>query len=636
MWEMKGEGGILLSTDRAEELGLTEFLAAISSGDVLAGTAAMKALADSARARISVSAQRSDPDWFERVTNLLMRLEDKYGSDDRIDCLISCSQWFQKEGQAPLGIAAAERAVSIAEQTSSFSLLRRAYSVLGNLHNSSKDYVQATVYYAKAVEIARSIGDKIGECAGIANLAAARFNSGLLEESRTLNSLVIDMATALEKQDPRLAAIKQQAHANIALASLMLGDLFIGRTNIENAIGRGPEPANQLDALQRVIIEYTYVRILSKASEHDTARERAVVARSYARMANSKPADIQASLAESACDINEGKYDIGLSRLQRLLHEAKNSEITKRDVLEALVLGHDRAGHRDEARRLHKEYLEALSHVQRKAARQQLDTLKKSFKSLRAPDRDEPSVLPEIVVERLRHRDAELWRTFRGRLEAMAILAELRDDATGEHAFRVGRLSGLFAKALGHSDEQIEEIELAARLHDIGKLVVPDLVLQKRGRLVDVELEVMRRHAAEGASILLEVQHEAFKPAAEIALCHHEWWNGQGYPRGLAGDSIPAIARITALADVFDALAHKRPYKPAWPFDRCVNAIRELSGRQFEPGLCEKFLDLVNDLRSEHGQDLDGFLGAEARRSPIVNANRMIDRLIQEHRSVLL
>jgi putative two-component system response regulator len=627
----------LISADRAEELGLTEFLAAIASGEPDAAQDAMKSLADSARARISVSAQHSDPDWFERVTNLLMRVEDKYGADYRIDCLLSCAQWFQKEGQAPLGIAAAEKAVELAEGHANFSLLRRAYSVLGNLHNTSKDYVQATVCYARAVEIARSIGDKTGECAGIANLAAARFNSGLLEESRTLNSLVIEMAAPLEKQDSRLTAIKQQAHANIALASLMLGDLFIGRTNIENAIGRGPEPINQLEALQRVVIEYTYVRILSKAGEYDTARERAVAARSYAQMANSKPADIQASLAESACDLNEGRFDIGLSRLQRLLQEARNSEIFKRDVLEALVVGHDRAGHKHEARRLHKEYLEALSHVQRKAARQQLDNLKRSFKLSRvSAEQEQPSVLPDIVVERLRQRDAELWKTFRARLEAMAVLAELRDDATGEHAFRVGRLSALFAKALGHAEQEIEEIELAARLHDIGKLVVPDLVLQKRGRLIDVELEVMRRHAAEGASILQEIQHAAFQPAAEIALSHHEWWNGQGYPRGLEGEAIPKIARITALADVFDALSHKRPYKPSWPFDRCVNAIRELSGKQFEPGLCNRFLELVTDLRMQHGDDLDGFLGAEARRSPIVNANRMIDRLIQEHRAGLL
>jgi putative two-component system response regulator len=625
----------MISADRAKELGLSDFLGALATGDQVATASAIRSLNDAAHARLNLG-NDSDPDWFERVASLLMRMDGKSAPDEYVECLLSCAQWFQKEGKSPLGVAAAEKAVNAAEQSNNFSLLRRAYSLLGNLHNSTRDYVQATVCYARAVEIARSIGDKVGECASIANLAAARFNSGLLEECRTLNALVIEMAHILEKEDSRLLSIKQQAHHNIALASLMLGDLFIARTNIENAISRGPEPKTQFDAFQRVLTEYTYVKILSKSSEYEGARERSVIARRYATMAKSKPADLQATLAECACDVNEGHFDIALSRLHKLSSEARTSEAMRRDVLEALVITNDKAGNHAEARNLHREYLNALAQAQRKGARQQLDALKKAFGGGRPQTTDSSSVLPEIVRAKLRDRDATLWEEFRARLEAMAVLAELRDDATGEHAFRVGRLSALFAKALGKNAEEVETIELAARLHDIGKLVVPDLILQKRGKLVEAELEVMRRHTSEGAAILHEVQHDALRPAAEIALSHHEWWNGKGYPMGLAGDAIPESARITALADVFDALAHKRPYKPAWPFDRCVNAIRELRGKQFEPRLCDIFLDLLNDLDAEHGRDLDAFLGAEARRSPIVNANRLVDHLLQEHKSVLL
>lgn len=631
------QGGHVISADKAKQLGLAEYLAAMANGDAHGSAVALKSIAESAKSRLSLSSRGSDPDWFERVVSLLMRAEeDAAGAEERIECLLSCAQWFQKEGKWPLGTAAAEKAVAIAERRANFSLLRRAYSLLGNLHNATKDYVQATVCYARAVEIARSIGDKVGECAGIANLAAARFNSGLIEECRTLNALVIEMANVLEKEDPRLIPVKQQAQHNIALASLMLGDLFIGRTNIEDAITKGPEPQNQFDAYQRVIMEYTYVKILSKAEEFETARERAVVARSYAAKASSQPADLQASLAETACDMNEGRFDVALTRLQRLLQQAKTNEPTRRDVLEALVIGHEKAGHHSEARRLHSDYLNTLALVQRKSAQQQLDSLKRSFRQSGRLAGDDVSTLPEPVREKLRERDNELWHTFRGKLEAMAVLAELRDDATGEHAFRVGRLSALFSKKLGHTDGDIQTIELAARLHDIGKLVVPDLILQKRGRLVEAEVEVMRRHTSEGAAMLLEIQHEAFMPAAEIARAHHEWWNGEGYPSRLAGEEIPIAARITALADVYDALSHKRPYKPAWPFDRCIRTIRDLSGVQFEPRLCDLFLDLINDLHKEYGRDLDGFLGAEARRSPIVNANRLIDRVIQEHRMLLL
>jgi putative two-component system response regulator len=613
---------------------LGDFLAAVTSRDKSESAAALRGIAESARTKLSLSGKAVEPDWFDRVANLLMNSEDYFEAEQRIECLLYCAQWFQKEGKWPLGIAAAEKTVSIAEHTENFALLRRCYSLLGNLHNSTKDYAQATVCYARAVEIARSIGDRVGECAGIANLAAARLHSGLLEESRTLNALVINMAELLEKQDARLTAVKQQAHHNVSLASLMLGDLYIGRKNIEDAI-KGPEPENKFEAYQRVIMEYTYVKILSKAAEYETARERAGVARDYATKAMSQPAEMQASLAESACDVNEGNFDVALTRLQKLFEQSRTNEPTRRDVHEALIVSHDKAGNHVVARRMHKEYLTALSQLQRRSARAQLDALKKNFKLPVHTSEPNSSVLPPIVLEKLRHRDREIWQSFRAKLEAMAVLAELRDDSTGEHAFRVGRLSAIFAKALGYGDKQVETIELAARLHDIGKLVVPDLILQKRGKLVDTELEVMRCHTTEGAAILMEVRHEAFRPAAEIALSHHEWWDGNGYPQKSKGEEIPEAARITALVDVFDALSHKRPYKPAWPFDRCIETIRELRGRQFDPRLCDVFLDLIADLHREHHGQLDVYLGAEAERSPIVNANRLIDRIVQEHRSAL-
>jgi putative two-component system response regulator len=607
----------------------------MASGDEAASAQALRQLADTARNKLSVHS-RTEPEWFDRVSEILLRSDDTSAADSRIECLLCCAQWYQKEGKWALGTATAEKAVSIAERNSNFLLLRRAYSALGNLHNSTKDYVQATVCYARAVEIARSINDRVGECASIANLAAARFNSGLLEECRTLNALVIEMAPALEEQDPRLTEVRAQALHNIALASLLLGDINIGRNKIEEAIGAAPEPENQLDAYRRVIMEYTYVRLLSKASEYETARERAIVAKEYSAKANSPPAAIQASLAESACDLNEGKWDIALTRLQKLLDQARVNESARRDGLVAIVMGHHMAGNNDRARELHRDYLNALAQAQRKSAKQQLDALKKSFRGGGNPLREEDSVLPTEVLDKLRDRNYHLLQDFRRRLEAMAVLAELRDDATGEHAFRVGRLSALFAKELGYSAEEVESVELAARLHDIGKLVVPDVILQKRGKLTEVEMEAMRRHTTEGSNILLDTQNADFTRAAVIAMNHHEWWDGTGYPKALKGTEIPEVARITALADVFDALSHKRPYKPAWPFERCIATIHMHKGRQFEPRLCDVFLELIQDLFRRHKGDLDSFLGAEARRSPIVNANRLIDRVIQEHRNLLL
>lgn len=623
----------MIGADPAKQSEFAKLTSVLASGDEQASAAALHRLADSARARLAV-ASSTEPEWFDNVAEFLLSSPDYFGADQRVECLLSCSQWYQKEGKWAAGTGVAEKAIEIAERTSSFSLLRRAYSLLGNLHNSTKDYVQATVCYTQAVELARAIGDRVGECAAIANLATARFYSGLLEESRMLNSLVIEMATGLEKEEKRLLPVKAQAHHNIALASFMLGDLFIGRTHIDTAIEQSPEPQNQWEAYQRVIIEYTYVKLLSKADEFENAREHASIARNYAKLANSPPASLQATLAESTCDLNEGRFDIALSRMAKLLDLGGDDEPARRDILEALVVGHEKAGHAEEAKRLHAEYLRALAQSQRLSAARQLDGLKRAFKYPPHEHGGNHSLLPASVRERLNNPEATLWENFRTKLEAMAILAELRDDATGEHAFRVGRLSGLVAIEIGYSPAQVTEIELAARLHDIGKLVVPDVILQKRGRLVDVEIDVMRKHTSEGAAILMDAHREAFRQASQIALHHHEWWDGGGYPRGIGGTSIPEQARITALADVFDALSHRRPYKPAWPFHRCVETIRELRGRQFEPRLCDLFLEMIQDLYRQHRDELDAFLAADAKRSPIVTANKVIDRVLQEHRGI--
>ncbi|MDQ3890755.1 MAG: HD domain-containing protein, partial [Actinomycetota bacterium] len=135
-------------------------------------------------------------------------------------------------------------------------------------------------------------------------------------------------------------------------------------------------------------------------------------------------------------------------------------------------------------------------------------------------------------------------------------------------------------------------IRQAAPLHDIGKLAVSDTVLLKPGRLTSEEFEQVKRHAEAGAAILAESRSDVLRLAQQIALTHHEWWNGHGYPAGLEGEEIPLTGRIVALADVFDALTHERPYKHAWRIAEAVTEIRRLAGRQFDPAIVGAFAEL--------------------------------------------
>jgi putative two-component system response regulator len=220
-------------------------------------------------------------------------------------------------------------------------------------------------------------------------------------------------------------------------------------------------------------------------------------------------------------------------------------------------------------------------------------------------------------------------RLFLARIEVMerlAVAAELRDDATGEHSYRVGRMASLLGKEFGCDEETVYMLDIAARLHDIGKIGIPDGILLKDGPLNPAERDVMKTHTTIGAEVLAKSEIPQMKLAEEIARDHHEWWDGTGYPGNKSGQGIPLAARITALADVFDALTHKRPYKVAWSIDSALAEILSLRGRQFDPQLTDLFLKLIGRLRREH-EDLDDFLGQASRNSPLVQARKRIDSI---------
>jgi putative two-component system response regulator len=176
----------------------------------------------------------------------------------------------------------------------------------------------------------------------------------------------------------------------------------------------------------------------------------------------------------------------------------------------------------------------------------------------------------------------------------LARLAEYRDDATYEHPERVGRTAALLADRLGLPPGAVETIRHAAPLHDVGKVGVPDRILLKPGRLTSAEFDLMKSHTLIGADILSGSTWPVLQMAEEIALSHHERWDGTGYPDGRAEEDIPMSGRIVIVADNFDALTHSRPYAPAWEPDKAAAEIRRQSGEHFDPQVVDAFgsLDL--------------------------------------------
>ncbi len=197
-----------------------------------------------------------------------------------------------------------------------------------------------------------------------------------------------------------------------------------------------------------------------------------------------------------------------------------------------------------------------------------------------------------VLEERVKERTRGLEEAQVEILERLALAAEFRDDATGQHTRRVGEMSALIARVIGLPDRDVDLYRRAAPLHDVGKIGIPDAILLKPGKLTPTEFEVMKTHTTIGARILAGGRSPLLLLAEEIALYHHERWDGTGYA-GIAGAAIPLGGRLVALVDVFDALTHERPYKPAWPVEKALAEIQQQKGRQFDPEITEAFLSIV-------------------------------------------
>jgi putative two-component system response regulator len=214
-------------------------------------------------------------------------------------------------------------------------------------------------------------------------------------------------------------------------------------------------------------------------------------------------------------------------------------------------------------------------------------------------------VSPQIVRARVNAhlslvRATALEQSYHDAILMLGHAGHYNDNDTGSHIWRMAAYAGTLARGYGWSAEQSQRLELAAPMHDTGKLGLPHAILRKPGPLDESEWVIMRTHPQIGYDILSKSKAPVFQLAAEIALRHHEKWDGSGYPGQLAGKEIPESARIIALADVFDALSMKRPYKEPWPLDRIVAHIHAGKGAHFDPGLVDVFADVLPQLMEVH------------------------------------
>jgi putative two-component system response regulator len=199
----------------------------------------------------------------------------------------------------------------------------------------------------------------------------------------------------------------------------------------------------------------------------------------------------------------------------------------------------------------------------------------------------------KLIQERakLREANAQLLHAYEATIEGLSLALDLRDRETEGHSRRVTDLTIKLAHALNMSDEEIMHLRRGSLLHDMGKIGIPDSILQKPDKLTDEEWVVMRKHPKLAYDMLHHIEY--LRPALDIPFNHHEKWDGSGYPSGRKGEEIPMVARLFAIADVWDALTSNRPYRPAWTGEEALNYIRDQSGKHFDPQVVDLFFKVI-------------------------------------------
>jgi putative two-component system response regulator len=509
------------------------------------------------------------PVIFSMAFNALTSLPDDVGAASRVHGLALVAVHYQDNAKPEASVAPAEAALEHARRLGDPAWVGKASKILGIARNYLGDFPGAVEAFTEALECAQEVGDRAQETANWNNLGLAHLSAGHFSDAAAMFQKTVDIAAGRQE----LASPLQFALANIALAALQAGDVKRGLAAVQRAVDCLSEPTTAFDFLHRVNVESHYVRLLLEVNLVEDAKRHTALMRGYADRSKLELARVNSAYAEGLAEVAGGHHDIGFSRIKRTIEYARRSlPYSVRDGLYTLIKAYDLAGqpgaalvYMRELLRLNEDAAEQVVSLQQRPSRQGDRSLDQwATRALLARQED----------LRVQLSDHDRIRANVALLEQQSVAAELHDDSTGEHCYRVGRMSSILATEYGVDEHTCFLIDLAARMHDIGKLSVPDSILLKPGKLTPEERAIMETHTTSGAKILEKSNVPQMYVAEEIARHHHERWDGCGYPMRLKGSNIPLAARITALADVYDALTHVRPYKQS---GRCVESTSTLS-----------------------------------------------------------
>lgn len=531
--------------------------------------------------------------------------DDRVGEAEALYRLASIAH-FSGDPEAAFGLAI--EAADIAEQCSARLVLSWAVHLLGIVHYQASNFSDALDHSLRALDIYQSTGQE-ADAANILNTIAAIYQS-MGDNDRAI--ITYEQALAVSEpygRTPMVAVVLGNIARIRASRSEYLPAVSIGRRALE--IAREHNPLLLTSILSDLAEAYMGLADREQATECFSEARRVLADAADSGAGPTPSAQLSVMAAEGRVALRSGALDDAIAVLQAALDMAErtSSKEYELEINDLLATAFKRSGRFEEAldrREQHDaQYRAMFTHAadlrlrtlqvahDTATARQQAEIFRLRSQELEAIIT--PEVLEGSTIAASYHLEA---------FEQLAILTEFRDAETGEHTHRVGDMSAEIAHALGHPPEWCELLRLAARLHDVGKVAVPDSVLRKTGPLTVEEYEMMKSHTSMGHRILAGNSAPMFQAAAEIAQSHHEWWDGSGYPLGIARNSISAAGRIVAVADVYDALCSKRPYKRAWGRGEAARFV--ISGRnaQFDPEIVDAFVAVLTARHPELAEEI--------------------------------
>ncbi len=532
---------------------------------------------------------------------------DRVGEAESLYRLASLAH-FGDDPEDAFGLAM--EASEVAEQCGAQLVEAWAIHLLGIVHYQASNFSEALDHCLRALDVYQATGHGV-DAGNILNTVAAVYHS-MGDNDRAIVTYEQALAAAEPYGRPEMVALILGNIARIRSSrSEYLPAVSLGRRAAE--IAREHSPSIVTNLLADLAEAYMGLADPAKAADCFAEARRVLAQMSEDGSEPSYSAQLGVMVAEGRVALRRGALDEAIGVLQAALDmsERTDSKEYELEVNDLLATAFKRSGRFEEALERRETHDDQHRQMFTHAADLRLRTLQVAHETATARQQAE--------IFRLRHQDLDgsdmaasdavgaNSPTSSHQLEAfeqLAILTEFRDSENGAHTNRVGDMAAEISHALGKSPEWCEQLRLAARLHDIGKVAVPDSVLRKTGPLTVEEYEMMKAHTSMGHRILAGNSAPMFQMAAEVAQSHHEWWDGSGYPLGISQSSIALSGRIVSIADVYDALCSKRPYKRAWQPQEAARFVVLGRSGQFDPDVVDAFVAVLSARDPELGEQL--------------------------------